>query len=124
MKPGDLVVYPRKQDKTIAIGVVDGDYYWQQDAPLHRHRRPVKWLKKGILCTTFSQGALYEVGSAVTLFRVKNHGDVPRRAECGPSSASRAWPATRGERYAAPPTVQRLSGRRRPATGPGGAAKS
>jgi restriction system protein len=73
MKPRDLVVYPRKQDKTIAIGVVDGDYYWQQDAGVHRHRRPVKWLKKGVLRTTFSQGALYKVGSAVTLFRVKNH---------------------------------------------------
>ena len=73
MQVGDLIVYPYKGDKTIALGVVEGPYYFENDALTHRHRRPVRWLKKGVLRTTFSQGALYEVGSAVTLFRVKNH---------------------------------------------------
>lgn len=73
MKPGDIVVYPHKRDKTVNIGIVDGDYYWASEAGTHRHRRPVKWMKTGLLRTEFSQGALYEIGSAVTLFRVRKH---------------------------------------------------
>ena len=73
IKQGDLIVYPRKQDHTVNLGVVDGDYYWLAEAPTHRHRRPVRWIQKELPRSVFSQGALYEIGSAVTLFRVKNH---------------------------------------------------
>jgi restriction system protein len=73
MSPGDVVVYPHRPDKTINLGVVAGDYYWKADADLHRHRRPVTWVKTGLLRTDFTQGALYEIGAAITLFRVKKH---------------------------------------------------
>lgn len=75
MTPGDVVVHPHKADKTVNNGNVDGDYYFKADAPVHRHRRPVKWSKVGLLRTDFSQGALYEIGSAITLFRVKKHDE-------------------------------------------------
>lgn len=40
---------------------------------MHRNRRKVDWLKTGVPRAEFSKGARYEVGSAVTLFRVKTH---------------------------------------------------
>ncbi len=73
MEPGDLVIYPYKPDSTLNFGRIKGDYYYDASAALHRNRRKVDWLKTGIPRAEFSKGARYEVGSAVTLFRVKNH---------------------------------------------------
>lgn len=73
MNPGDLVIYPYKPDSTLNFGRIEGDYYYDPSAPMHRNRRKVQWLKTGIPRTQFSKSARYEVGSAVTLFRVKNH---------------------------------------------------
>ncbi|WP_019194382.1 restriction endonuclease [Corynebacterium timonense] len=74
MKPGELIVAPYKPDSTINIGRVTGDYYYEAEAPLHRHRHRVEWLKIGIARNEFSQGALYELGAAITLFTVRRHG--------------------------------------------------
>lgn len=73
MEPGDLVVAPYRPDSTINIGRISGGYYYESDAPLHRHRRPVEWLKTGVARNEFSQSALYELGSAITLFSVRRH---------------------------------------------------
>jgi restriction system protein len=73
MKIGDFVVYPSKIDRMINIGEIIGGYVYDesQDSQLVHHRS-VKWLKH-IPRLMFSQGALYEVGSALTLFSVKNY---------------------------------------------------
>lgn len=71
---GDYVVYPSKAYRKINIGVVEGDYYHEADDNLYSNRRKVKWLKS-LPRTDFSQGALYEVGSALTFFQVKNYAD-------------------------------------------------
>lgn len=73
MTTGALVIYPRKADRTVNLGIVEGAYEYEEGAPTHRHRRRVNWIRTGLLRTTFSQGALYEIGSAVTLFRVRKH---------------------------------------------------
>ncbi|MGK9270703.1 restriction endonuclease [Williamsia muralis] len=73
MERGDLVVAPNKADSTINFGEVVGDYQFLPDEPTHRHRRSVRWLRTGVPRAVFSQKALYEIGSALTLFRVKNH---------------------------------------------------
>lgn len=73
MQPGDLVIYPFKPDSTLNFGRITGDYYYEASANLHRNRRKVDWLKAGIPRAEFSKGARYEIGSAVTLFRVKTH---------------------------------------------------
>jgi restriction system protein len=73
MQVGDLVVYPYKPDSTLNFGRLESDYYYEAGAPLHRNRRTVSWLKTGVPRTTFSQAARYEVGSAITIFQVKNH---------------------------------------------------
>ena len=73
VKQGDLIVYPRKSDRTMNLGVVDGEYQWHGEAPVHRNRRPVRWIQTKLPRGVFSQGALYKIGSAITLFRVKKH---------------------------------------------------
>jgi restriction system protein len=73
MKPGDLVLHPYKPDSTLAFGRITGDYRWSAGSDFHRHRRDVEWLDSGVPRQKFSQAALYEVGSAVTLFTVKRH---------------------------------------------------
>lgn len=72
---GDLVVWPTRSDKQIRIGRIEGDY---QHDPRHEpnfpHRRTVSWLK-AFPRTRFSQGALYEIGSAITFFQIKAYVD-------------------------------------------------
>lgn len=70
---GDYVVYPHKPDSTLAFGRIRGEYRYEADVEMHRHRRSVEWLQSGVPRQQFSQDALYEIGSAVTLFSVKRH---------------------------------------------------
>jgi restriction system protein len=80
MKAGDWVIYPSKRDRLIHLGRVEGDYaYDPQTEPGYPHRRAVKWLK-AVPRTHFSQGALYEIGSAISFFMVKNYADEYRAA--------------------------------------------
>ncbi|MGQ0633330.1 MAG: restriction endonuclease [Planctomycetaceae bacterium] len=67
---GDLVAYPCKRTGTIHLGRVTGPYTWATGG--YPHRRSLDWAKE-IPRTKFSQGALYEVGSAVTLFQIRNY---------------------------------------------------
>ena len=71
---GDYVVYPSKSDRMINIGEVTGDYMYDAEQPEYVQMRSVKWLKH-IPRTAFSQGALYEIGSAMSFFMVKNYAD-------------------------------------------------
>jgi restriction system protein len=75
MKPGDLVVYPSKHDRQIHLGRVTGDYRYDPNTePGYPNVRAVKWLR-AVPRTKFTQGALYEIGSAMSLFLVKNYAD-------------------------------------------------
>ncbi len=75
MQPGDIVIYPYKPDSTLSFGRVTGEYRYDPTAEAHRHRRDVEWLDTGVARAKFSKSARYEVGSAVTLFRVKTHAE-------------------------------------------------
>ncbi|MGY4102481.1 restriction endonuclease [Nocardia sp. R16R-3T] len=75
IKVGDVVVAPYRPDSTINIGIVTGPYEFATDAPKHRHRRAVSWKKLGLSRTDFSQAALYEIGSLLTVFGVRKHAD-------------------------------------------------
>lgn len=73
MQSGDLVAYPSKLDRHVHLGRVEGDYRFVPDASNgFCHQRRVKWLER-VPRTVFSQGALYELGSALTLFQVRNY---------------------------------------------------
>lgn len=71
---GDYVVFPSKTDRKINIGTIESDYYFEDNDGDYVQRRKVKWLKH-IPRLNFSQGALYEVGSAMSFFSVKNYAD-------------------------------------------------
>ena len=58
----------------INIGQVTGNYVFDEGQPTYAQTRAVKWIKH-IPRTAFSQGALYEIGSAMAFFTVKNYTD-------------------------------------------------
>lgn len=75
VQPGDLVLYPSKKDKHVHFGRVTGKYRYDPFLESgYPHLRPVEW-EKSVPRTSFSQGALYEIGSAMSLFQVKNYAD-------------------------------------------------
>jgi len=80
MKKNDLIVYPSKIDKNIHIGRINSQYeFADKPDPIYPHHRQVIWLKS-IPRTRFSQGALYEIGSAMSFFQIRNYGDEFRQA--------------------------------------------
>jgi restriction system protein len=86
MKIGDLVVYPSKRDRHVHIARVQGEYRY--DPTISReypNQRSVKWLCD-VPRTNFSQGALYEIGSAMSFFQVRNYADEFRAAPEGKAS--------------------------------------
>jgi restriction system protein len=74
MRTGDYVVFPSKSDRKINIGIIESNYLFNPEAAPYANQRKVKWLKH-LPRTAFKQGPLYEVGSALTLFSVKNYAD-------------------------------------------------
>lgn len=83
MQVGDLIVYPSKQDKQVHIGRIVGAYVYEPSGESsYPQRRKVDWLKH-VPRLTFSQGALYEIGSALSLFQVKTFADEFRAAVDG-----------------------------------------
>ena len=75
MKPGDLILYPSKSDRMVNFGGVSGNY---QHSKLAQHEYPnersVAW-SKSVPRESFSQSALNEIGSALTLFRISSNAD-------------------------------------------------
>lgn len=71
---GDYIVFPSKNNREVNIGVVEGEYIYDSNQVEYVQTRKVKWLKH-LPRMAFSQGALYEIGSAMTLFSVKNYAD-------------------------------------------------
>ena len=73
-KVGDYIVFPSKSDRQINIGVIEGEYFYSETTEDYPNQRKVKWLKH-LKRTMFSQGALYEAGSFLTFFSIKNYAD-------------------------------------------------
>jgi restriction system protein len=72
---GDLVVCPLKLVRQVSIGKVVGEYEHLPDLNNdYPNMRKVDWLES-VPRTSFSQGALYEMGSALTLFQISSHAD-------------------------------------------------
>jgi restriction system protein len=79
MQIGDLVVSPDKSTRTINIGRLSSDYYFDSTASIHPNRRNVEWIKVNIPRSDFPASALNEINSAITLFEVRRHKDVIER---------------------------------------------
>ena len=88
LKQGDLIAYPSKAARKIHVGRVEGCYeYLPSQEPGYPHVRKVKWLKS-FNRTQFTQGALYEIGSAMSFFQIKNYADEFRAALEGKAAPS------------------------------------
>lgn len=88
-KSGDYVLYPSKQDRSVHIGEITGQYkYDPKTMPDYPQRLPVKWLK-AVPRTHFSQGALYEIGSALSFFQVRQFADEFLAALTGQPTAQK-----------------------------------
>lgn len=75
MQIGDIVVFPSREDRMIHTGRVSGAYQHVIDEVAeYPNRRKVDWLKH-INRDNFSQTALWEIGAAMTLFKVTSHAD-------------------------------------------------
>jgi len=75
VQQGDIAVYPSKRDRQVHLGRITGPYQYDPKLePGYPNLRPVEWVR-AIPRTKFSQGALYEIGSAMSLFQVKNYAD-------------------------------------------------
>ena len=73
IKAGDFVIYPSKADRMVNIGrFTEASSFNEGDSDSYPNRRAVEWLGH-FPRIDFSQSALNEIGSAVTLFRVKRH---------------------------------------------------
>ena len=74
MQVGDYVVFPSKSDRQVNLGVIEGGYVYDPSFARYPNTRRVKWLKH-LPRARFSQGALYEIGSLLTLFAVRNYAN-------------------------------------------------
>jgi len=75
LKIGDMVVYPSKSDRQVYLGLIDGEYrYKPQLSEKYPNTRSVTW-KKALPRTSFTQRAVYEIGSAMSFFLIKNNAD-------------------------------------------------
>ena len=74
-KNGDIIIYPSKTDRHIHAGRITGDYtYTARGEVTYPHRRRVDWFKD-VPRTKFSQGALHEIGAAMSFFAIKTYAD-------------------------------------------------
>ncbi|MBI4830974.1 MAG: restriction endonuclease [Candidatus Lindowbacteria bacterium] len=75
IRPGDIVVYPSKLSRQVHIGRITGPYKYDPALlETYPNLRPVEW-SRTVPRTHFTQGALYEIGSAVTLFQIRNYAE-------------------------------------------------
>ncbi len=74
MKPGDYVVFFSRSDRMVNIGVVAGEYEYKPEQTDYPNQRKVVW-EKHVPRSAFSQGAMYELGAAMTLFALKNYAE-------------------------------------------------
>lgn len=74
VEKGDYVAYPSRSRRTVFIGVITGDARYSSTERAYRNQRSVIW-KKEVPRTHFSQGALHELGSAMSFFQVKTYAE-------------------------------------------------
>jgi restriction system protein len=88
MKPGDVVVVPRKTQPAIAVGEIVSGYEYNPGAdPEFRHSRKVKWLNTAVPRAAFGQDLLYSLGSIMTICAIARN-DAEQRVR---KMATNGW---------------------------------
>lgn len=82
IKIGDFIVLPVRSTSQVAIGKVSKGYHYlrNEEDLSKRHVLGVQWLKTDIARSRFKQDLLYQMGSALTVFKLANN-DAPYRIE-------------------------------------------
>lgn len=82
IQPDDYMVLPVRSAAQIAIGKVTGPYRFVESEPdpTKRHQIPVEWIRTDIPKSQIKQDLLYQLGSALTVFEIKNN-DAQHRLE-------------------------------------------
>lgn len=75
MQIGDVIVCPQRATNTLDIGRVSGSYEFHPESEVHKHWRPVRWVRTGVPRSELSEPAQNEISSATTLFSVKTAED-------------------------------------------------
>jgi restriction system protein len=78
---GDLILLPRKSERTIAVGRVAGNYeYLEQNPAEARHTRPVKWLRTDLPRACVGEDLRHSLGAFMTVCEIKRNGAARRFA--------------------------------------------
>lgn len=85
MREGDPVVCPNRKTNTIDMGVVGGPYEYHPESDVHKHWRPVRWVRTGVPRAELSLDAQREIGSATTLFTIRTAEDTIAQLMSTPS---------------------------------------
>lgn len=101
-KEGDLVVWrPKNEPTRIRIGEIIGPYRYDPVDPRgYPHQRPVTW-KAEAEAPQLTQGALFELGSAMSFLSIRNHATEwtdllhGKAATPGPQSKRTTQPSAR-----------------------------
>lgn len=73
MRPGELVAYPQKSDRTINVGVIAGEYRHDPGGSArYPHRREVEWRAMAPR-EAFPPRCLHALGASMTVFTVSEH---------------------------------------------------
>ena len=79
IKPGDMILLPRKKAKTIAVGRIAGDYRVDEDMPFDAcHSRPVEWSASGVSREHIDDDIIKVIRSMLTVFQVRPEGAAER----------------------------------------------
>lgn len=74
-KVSDYVIFRSKIDKKVHVGRIQAEYEYRPDVnSSYPHLRKMDWLAE-LEPTNATQGALYEIGSAMSFFQVKSYAD-------------------------------------------------
>ena len=81
IRPGDMILLPRKKTKTIAVGRVTGDYRLDESMPFPAcHSRPVEWSALDVSRDDLDADIIKVIRSMLTVFQVKPEGAAERIA--------------------------------------------
>lgn len=72
---GDYVVFPTKFDRKVNIGIIESDYFFDENEREYPHKRKVNWLLREIDRNKYSQAARYEFGSFLSFFKISKYVD-------------------------------------------------
>lgn len=77
MKVNDYVVMPRKRTDGVAIGVVTGEYEFDEETAF-KHSRAVEWKAESLSRDTFKQDLRHSFGAFMTICEIKRNSALER----------------------------------------------